>query len=208
MANINKINRFKEIPKNGLFCDLVWSDPQKEESGKQDNMYVKNSDRKCSYIYGIQAVTKFLKMNKLLSVIRAHEVQLEGFKMHQWGKKFPVVVTIFSAPNYCNKYKNKGAIICLKDNDFNIEQYHSTVSPYYLPKFMDLFTWSIPFASEKLTEMILNLYKYIQSLEDTSYDSDRFLDTIKNLEENKEDKDFLIKVSALKKMYKLLKETN
>jgi len=40
--------------------------------------------------------------NKLLSIIRAHEAQLEGYKMHKWNAKsgFPVVITIFSAPNY------------------------------------------------------------------------------------------------------------
>ena len=33
--------------------------------------------------------------------------------MHRWhgGKDFPVVITIFSAPNYCDVYNNKGAVI-------------------------------------------------------------------------------------------------
>lgn len=33
--------------------------------------------------------------------------------MHRWngGSDFPVVITIFSAPNYCDVYNNKGAII-------------------------------------------------------------------------------------------------
>lgn len=27
LADLEKIDRFKEIPKTGLFCDLVWADP-------------------------------------------------------------------------------------------------------------------------------------------------------------------------------------
>ena len=31
--NINKIQRFKEVPTSGIFCDLVWSDPVSNKSG-------------------------------------------------------------------------------------------------------------------------------------------------------------------------------
>jgi len=33
--------------------------------------------------------------------------------MHRWNgvSDFPVVITIFSAPNYCDIYNNKGAVI-------------------------------------------------------------------------------------------------
>ena len=33
--------------------------------------------------------------------------------MHRWngGQDFPVVITIFSAPNYCDVYNNRGAVI-------------------------------------------------------------------------------------------------
>lgn len=46
-------------------------------------------------------------------MIRAHEAQIEGYKMHRWSgnSEFPVVITIFSAPNYCDVYNNKGAVI-------------------------------------------------------------------------------------------------
>lgn len=50
--------------------------------------------------------------------------------MHKWNgpSEFPVVITIFSAPNYCDVYNNKGAIIkfeVISYNHFNlnIEQY-------------------------------------------------------------------------------------
>ena len=82
------------------------------------------------------------KKNKLLTVIRGHEAQLEGYKMHTWNGpgEFPVVITIFSAPNYCDVYNNKGAIIKFDDNNLNIQQFNYSGHPYILPNFMDLFS--------------------------------------------------------------------
>ena len=67
----------------------------------------------CSYIYEKEAVKKFLTDSGLFSIIRAHEAQLEGYKMHKWNSELelPMVITIFSAPNYCDVYNNKGAVI-------------------------------------------------------------------------------------------------
>ena len=49
-----------------------------------------------------------------MSLIRAHESQFEGFKAYLWQySDFPQVITLFSAPNYCGFYANKGAIIKL-----------------------------------------------------------------------------------------------
>jgi serine/threonine-protein phosphatase 2B catalytic subunit len=59
------------------------------------------------------AVLNFLRENNFLLIIRGHEAQLNGYKMCTWNAEscFPSVITIFSAPNYCDVYKNKGAII-------------------------------------------------------------------------------------------------
>ena len=35
-----------------------------------------------------------------------------------------MVITIFSAPNYCDVYNNKGAVIKFENNDLNIQQYN------------------------------------------------------------------------------------
>lgn len=42
--------------------------------------------------------------------------------MHKWsgGTDFPLVITIFSAPNYCDVYNNKGAVIKFEVNFFII----------------------------------------------------------------------------------------
>jgi len=117
-------------------------------------------------------VTRFLDQNNLLSVIRAHEAQLDGFKMHTWAGKsdFPVVITIFSAPNYCDVYNNKGAVIQFNNNTLNIRQFNYTPHPYLLPNNMDIFSWSLPFVSEKITEMLYSLIKPAADAEDDDDD--------------------------------------
>lgn len=102
-----------------MFCDILWSDPIESEDGKVANKFQFNHNRNCSYIFGVEATTKFLNNNKLMSLIRAHEVQYEGYRMYNWKgngprdkeRKFPQVITIFSAPKYTDSYNNKGAII-------------------------------------------------------------------------------------------------
>ena len=66
-------------------------------------------------------------------------------------------MTVFSAPNYCGTYSNKGAVIVLEnDNKLTIKQYRNVEHPYYLPKNMDLFGFSIPYLAEQVSNMLLN----------------------------------------------------
>jgi len=88
--------------------------------------------------------------------------------MHKWNgqQEFPAVITIFSAPNYCDVYNNKGAIIKFEQNTLNIQQFNYTPHPYILPNFMDVFTWSVPFVAEKVVEMLFNVLKQGADLKD------------------------------------------
>ncbi len=71
--------------------------------------------------------------------------------MYRKGRKtgFPSVMTLFSAPNYLDVYNNKAAIIQYEANMFSIRQFNNTPHPYWLPNFMDAFSWSLPFVGEK-----------------------------------------------------------
>jgi serine/threonine-protein phosphatase 2B catalytic subunit len=156
LSDINNINRFTEPPTSGLMCDLLWSDPMEDFIQDSRDKYELNSVRGCSWSFSYNAVLEFLERNKLLSVIRAHEAQDAGYKMHRKNDKtgFPTVITLFSAPNYLGSYGNKAAIMKYENNIINIRQFTSSVSPYYLPGFMNVFAWSIPFVAEKLGDIL------------------------------------------------------
>lgn len=113
--------------------------------------YKDNDQRGCSYVFGLKAVSNFLAKNDFLSVIRGHEAQPEGFKMHNWDETvdFPSVITVFSAPNYCDVYNNKAAIINFNQDKVDIQQFNYSPHPFMLPDLQNLFHWSLPFVSEK-----------------------------------------------------------
>lgn len=154
-ADFDKVNRFMEPPQFGLFCDILWSDPTPTDDGRVEgtlDAYAVNAIRGCSYFFGLEACNRYLKKNNFLTLIRAHEAQLEGFKCHHWGGEgFPQVITIFSAPNYCGVYQNMGGFITFDNNDMSIQQFWQTdhITPYILPNNMDVWSWSVPFVSEK-----------------------------------------------------------
>jgi serine/threonine-protein phosphatase 2B catalytic subunit len=94
----------------------VWADPIDHDAGKMYGLTKPNASRGCSYFFGYELANKFLAKNNISLIIRAHEAQANGYKMHKWAgeEELPTVITIFSAPNYCDFYNNKGAVIKVK----------------------------------------------------------------------------------------------
>ena len=123
--------------------------------------FSKNTQRECSVKFGLEPVKEVLKKNNYISIIRAHQVQPDGYKMHRWGgnQAFPSVITVFSAPNYCNEYHNKGAVILIENDKMNIKQYKEVPCPFHLPNDMDLFKGSVPFLMEKVSDMFVHIVK-------------------------------------------------
>lgn len=74
-------------------------------------------------------------------------------------KKFPSVITIFSAPNYLDVYHNRGAVLKYANKNITIRQFNYSSHPYWLPNFVDAFTWSLPFvgAKSKSSGLIITL---------------------------------------------------
>jgi len=158
LDDLRSIDRFKEPPTHGLMCDILWADPL-EEFGqeKTSDFFIHNHVRGCSYFFSYPAACSFLEKNNLLSIIRAHEAQDAGYRMYRKTRTtgFPSVMTIFSAPNYLDVYNNKAAVLKYENNVMNIRQFNCTPHPYWLPNFMDVFTWSLPFVGEKITDMLI-----------------------------------------------------
>lgn len=103
LDQIRRIVRPADVPDQGLLCDLLWSDPDKDISGWGEN------DRGVAFIFGADVVDQFLRKHGMDLVCRAHQVVEDGFEFFAKRK----LVTIFSAPNYCGEFDNAGAILTL-----------------------------------------------------------------------------------------------
>ncbi|CDK24228.1 unnamed protein product [Kuraishia capsulata CBS 1993] len=175
LQDIEKLNRFvREIPSHGLMSDLLWADPRDDyDENTRAPAYVRNEQRGCSYSWSYRASCEFLDRNGLLCIIRAHQAQDAGYKMYKRTEtmKFPSILTLFSAPNYCGTYHNKAAILKYENAVMNIRQFNSSPQPYYLPQLIDVFSWSLPFVGSKVTEMLLAMLNVCteQELQDESF---------------------------------------
>lgn len=115
--------------------DLLWADPDPDYGQPQachTETFRHNTSRGCSYFFSFTfpsppsfhspsmdkgagrcgrytAVLDFLKRNKLLAVIRAHEAVEIGCQMFKSGGDRPTLLTLFSAPNY-GGIGNKGRV--------------------------------------------------------------------------------------------------
>lgn len=68
MEQIRRIMRPTDVPDQGLLCDLLWSDPDKDVQGWGEN------DRGVSFTFGAEVVAKFLHKHDLDLICRAHQV--------------------------------------------------------------------------------------------------------------------------------------
>lgn len=101
LQDINKIPRPIDIPDKGLMCDLLWSDPTHQISGWG------GSGRGAGYTFGKTALREWMKKHGVTLVARAHQVVQEGYLFFD-NKN---LVTLFSAPNYTNRFDNKAAVM-------------------------------------------------------------------------------------------------
>lgn len=100
LDHIMSLDRVQEVPHEGPMCDLLWSDPD-------DRCGWGISPRGAGYTFGMDISEQFNHNNGLTLISRAHQLVMEGYN---WVHE-KMVVTIFSAPNYCYRCGNQAAIM-------------------------------------------------------------------------------------------------
>lgn len=116
LKDIKSINRFPsngstQPPKEGLAMELLWTDPQ-EINGRSP------SKRGIGMQFGPDITERFCLNNKIRKIIRSHEVRMNGVEHEQKGR----LITVFSAPNYCDSTGNLGGIINFEENKNYIKE--------------------------------------------------------------------------------------
>ncbi|KAJ2352035.1 Protein phosphatase methylesterase 1 [Coemansia erecta] len=106
LDQMRTIQRCQEIPHEGPFCDLMWSDPEDIDSWAV-------SPRGAGWLFGARVTDEFNHVNGLGLIARAHQLVQEGYKF-----MFPErnLVTVWSAPNYCYRCGNVASILRIEDD--------------------------------------------------------------------------------------------
>jgi len=117
LDQIRTIQRVQEIPHEGAFGDLVWSDPEDIESWQV-------SPRGAGWLFGERPTQHFNRLNGLDLIARAHQLVQEGYKYmfcdamgkQEEGKEQEgLLVTVWSAPNYCYRCGNVASILSVDE---------------------------------------------------------------------------------------------
>ena len=70
--DMRMLQRVQEIPHQGAFCDLMWSDPDDIDSPWQI------SPRGAGWLFGDQVTKQFNELNRIDLICRAHQLVQEG----------------------------------------------------------------------------------------------------------------------------------
>jgi serine/threonine-protein phosphatase 6 catalytic subunit len=101
IGQINLIQRNQEIPQEGLFCDLMWADPEEGVDGWSP------SARGAGWLFGERISKEFCHVNNIELTCRAHQLVQDGYK-YMFDE---TLVTVWSAPNYCYRCGNLASIL-------------------------------------------------------------------------------------------------
>lgn len=125
LDDLRKIDRFasKQPGNEGLVMEMLWSDPQTAKG-------LSPSKRGIAHMFGPDITEEFTKLNNLTAVIRSHECCDNGYEVAHDGK----LITVFSAPNYCDSAGNQGAYINIgEDSVLNYVQFDASWHPKIPP---------------------------------------------------------------------------
>eukprot|EP01083_Nonionella_stella_P077734 212390_1 len=106
LDQVRMLERKQEIPHQGSFCDLVWSDPEDIETWKV-------SPRGAGWLFGSKVTSQFNYINNIELICRAHQLVQEGYK-YMFPEKN--LITVWSAPNYCYRCGNVASILIFDEH--------------------------------------------------------------------------------------------
>jgi diadenosine tetraphosphatase ApaH/serine/threonine PP2A family protein phosphatase len=97
-----------------MLIDILWSDPTEndQEVGVKINTTRDPTQSGSIVNFGPDRVEQFLKANKLELIVRGHECVMDGIERFAKGQ----LITVFSATDYCGRYKNAGACLFVQKN--------------------------------------------------------------------------------------------
>ncbi|KEG01171.1 hypothetical protein YYE_03759 [Plasmodium vinckei vinckei] len=131
--NVDRNNNNKSEILKKIIIDTLWSDPINYlddndmtllKSCKKYDI-IPSSRGKITVKFGKYRLSSFLKNNKIKMIIRGNECIPEGYK-YDFNKK---ILTLFSATNYCNKYKNNASSALIIKKNKNITIFNQILKP-------------------------------------------------------------------------------
>jgi serine/threonine-protein phosphatase PP1 catalytic subunit len=105
LDDIRNIIRPLEVPETGMLHDLLWSDP----NSRRGALPYEENERGTSVQFSVKPVKSFFRKHGFDLICRAHQAVMEGFEFPFYPMQN--LVTVFSAPNYCGVYGNKGSVL-------------------------------------------------------------------------------------------------
>ena len=73
LQSVDAIDRFMEVPEEGMLCDLLWADPADDDIAVRTE-FKQNFDRGCAVEFGYEPIKKVLHAVGAKMLVRGHQV--------------------------------------------------------------------------------------------------------------------------------------